>query len=290
MDQKEFVMIVIKTPSEFQKWREKQSDKTIGFVPTMGYLHDGHLSLIKQAKTDNDRVVASIFVNPLQFGAGEDFTTYPRDLLRDRELAKEAGVDVLFLPDKKDMYPSPMASLIRIMQGIDTLCGKNRPGHFDGVATVVMKLFQIVQPNSAYFGLKDAQQVAVIERMVKDYFVPIEIVRVPTVREADGLAKSSRNVHLTDAERRQASAIYRTLSEIKEHVMSGKETIMNLELAGKKKVEEETKSSVDYFTIRHFPSLDPVEQINEAKESELIIACAVAFSEVRLIDNIIFKL
>lgn len=192
----------------------RQAGKTIGFVPTMGYLHEGHLSLMRQAKSENNLVVASIFVNPIQFGPNEDFASYPRDLARDSRLAKDAGVDILFVPTVEEMYPRGHAKLLTsvdVSKVSEGLCGVSRPGHFRGVATVVTKLFNIVQPGVAYFGQKDAQQVVVIKRMVEDLNMDIRIFAAPIVREPDGLAMSSRNVYLNPAEREAALVLSRLL-------------------------------------------------------------------------------
>lgn len=191
--------------------QEKQH--SIGFVPTMGFLHEGHLTLAKEARDQNDIVVMSIFVNPLQFGPNEDFESYPRDMERDQHLAEEAGVDILFTPDVKEMYPNEPSITMTVQKRTDVLCGKKRPGHFDGVVTVLTKLFHLVAPTNVYFGLKDAQQVAVIDAMIKDFFFDLHLVSVPTVREEDGLAKSSRNVYLSDKERQEAPALYRALKK-----------------------------------------------------------------------------
>lgn len=194
-------MLEIESIGEMIKEREKLDGKSVGLVPTMGYLHEGHLSLVEAAKQECDVVVMSIFVNPLQFGPEEDFDRYPRDLERDQRLAREHGVDILFVPQAEEMYPKKPAATVKVTGITEVLCGKSRPGHFDGVATVVMKLFQLVRPRRAYFGQKDAQQVAVIHRMAEDLNVPVEIVACPIVREKDGLAMSSRNVYLTEEER-----------------------------------------------------------------------------------------
>lgn len=199
-------MNIVTTPSALQQLLTDAG--TIGFVPTMGYLHEGHLSLVEAAKAENDLVVMSIFVNPTQFGPNEDLDRYPRDFERDEALAREAGVDVLFYPTTETMYPLDMAR-VTVRTGADVLCGASRPGHFDGVLTVVSKLFNLVRPTRAYFGLKDAQQVALIEGYVRDYFVPVEIRRCAIIREPSGLAKSSRNVYLSDVEKTDASEINR---------------------------------------------------------------------------------
>src|SRR5690625_201396 len=195
-------MEIIRSIQIMQKISRKHRYQNIGFVPTMGYLHEGHLSLVRQAKEENDILIMSIFVNPLQFGPNEDFDRYPRDEVRDIELAKKVGVDYLFLPDVDEMYPNELAIEMKIKDRVDVLCGASRPGHFDGVITVLTKLFHIVQPTHAYFGLKDAQQIAVVDTLINDLNFPITLIGVKTKREKDGLALSSRNVYLSDMERK----------------------------------------------------------------------------------------
>lgn len=280
------------TIKEMKNWvkQQKQLGKEIGFVPTMGYLHEGHLSLMKKAKEENDLVVVSIFVNPLQFGEGEDYDRYPRDEKRDYELAKEVGVNALFTPTVKEMYPEPMSATLVVHKGVDVLCGASRPGHFDGVATVVMKLFGIVTPNRAYFGLKDAQQLAVIENLVRDYHLDIEIVRGQIIREEDGLAKSSRNINLTDTERLEAKNIYRTLKEIAALIEKREElSVTKLENRLLLLLNERITGKIDYAEIRLFPSLQKPTDLTNVT-GDILIACAVRYSTVRLIDNIMISL
>ncbi|MCL6588307.1 MAG: pantoate--beta-alanine ligase, partial [Anoxybacillus sp.] len=216
-------MKMITTIAEMQQTMQtyRMQGKTIGFVPTMGYLHEGHVALMEAARKENDIVVLSIFVNPLQFGPNEDFDRYPRDIARDEKIAKEAGVDVLFYPSVAEMYPHPLRVKVVVTERVDVLCGKSRPGHFDGVATVLTKLFHIVMPTRAYFGMKDAQQVAVVDGLIRDFHFPIELVPVPTVREADGLAKSSRNVYLSEKERKEAPALSAALQKAKAAIENG---------------------------------------------------------------------
>jgi pantoate--beta-alanine ligase len=192
----------------------KQGKKKIGFVPTMGFFHDGHLQLMKKAKEENDTVVSSVFVNPLQFGPNEDFDRYPRNEEEDIRKAEYVGVDFLFIPPLDEMYPQKMQITMTINDRIDVLCGKARPGHFDGVITVVTKLFHITQPDQVYFGMKDAQQVAVIDALIQNLNFPISLIGLPTVREEDGLAKSSRNVNLSKRERAQANWLYKALKHV----------------------------------------------------------------------------
>ncbi|MFA9556179.1 pantoate--beta-alanine ligase [Evansella sp. AB-rgal1] len=272
--------------SSIKNWiqEKKKAGKTIGFVPTMGYLHEGHLSLIQQAKKENDVVIISVFVNPLQFGEGEDFEQYPRDIDRDSFLAKENGVDVLFHPTVTEMYPTKMSAILKVQSGTDVLCGASRPGHFDGVATVVMKLFGITSPDRAYFGMKDAQQVAVIERLVMDYHLDVKVVRGATVREEDGLAKSSRNVNLTWEERKEAPTIYEILTDTKERALNQYRDMEEVDQFLLTQLTNRLKGTIDYAEVRTYPFLEK----NQSLQGEIIIAVAVKYSKVRLIDNIIF--
>ncbi|WP_371682724.1 pantoate--beta-alanine ligase [Sporosarcina sp. PTS2304] len=262
----------------------KREGRTVGFVPTMGFLHEGHLELVKEARKDHDIVVMSIFVNPAQFGPGEDYDAYPRDEQRDAELASAAGVDYLFVPTVKEMYPR--ASSISILPGkqASQLCGASRPGHFDGVLKVLLKLFNIIDPDESYFGMKDAQQLAIIETFVRDFNLRTSITRVPTVREDDGLAKSSRNVRLELQEREQAPAIYRALGMGKRSYYEGV-SLKEVEKIVSKIIENETSGTIDYVRALAYPSLD--ENFSEAEE--VIIAAAVKFTSTRLIDNIIMS-
>ncbi|MEZ7171576.1 pantoate--beta-alanine ligase [Sporosarcina sp. OR05] len=261
-----------------------RSSSTVGFVPTMGYLHEGHLELVKQAKMQNDLVVMSIFVNPTQFGPGEDFESYPRDLNRDSKLAEEAGVDIIFAPSVVEMYPNDGG--IRILPGpqANKLCGASRPGHFDGVLQVVLKLFNIVAPDRSYFGMKDAQQLALIETFVRDFNIPTTIVRVPIVRENDGLAKSSRNVNLTSKERQEAPVIYQALQKGIDWLL---ESVSPEEVERRiaEFITSTSSGAIDYVQVLDYPSLGPVTE----ETNEMIIACAIKFSTTRLIDNIIMS-
>lgn len=274
-------MNIVTTPHDLQKLLTDAG--TIGFVPTMGYLHEGHLSLVEAAKSENDLVVMSIFVNPTQFGPNEDLDRYPRDFERDEALAREAGVDVLFYPNTETMYPLDMAR-VTVRTGADVLCGASRPGHFDGVLTVVSKLFNLVRPTRAYFGLKDAQQVALIEGYVRDYFVPVEIRRCPIIREESGLAKSSRNVYLSETEKADASDINRALAEAKDALVQGK-TIQGVKAHLEERLKNIPNSTIDYVEIKDYPTLTEVTSAS----TELLIAVAVQFERARLIDNVIWK-
>ena len=265
---------------------EKQQGKKVGFVPTMGYLHEGHQTLLKEARENNDILVLSIFVNPLQFGPNEDLEAYPRDFERDEEIAKLRGVDYLFYPSVEEMYKENRTTIIKVEQRVDVLCGKHRPGHFDGVATVVMKLFQIVTPDTAYFGMKDAQQVAVIDGLINDYHLPIKLIKVGTVREEDGLAKSSRNVYLSEEERIRAPFLYKALTLGKVKLEDGMEVH-----TVKKEIEEyihlHTGYKAEYVEIYAYPTLQELKKVKE--EESIIIAIAVKFSKARLIDNFVFS-
>ncbi|PTL40341.1 pantoate--beta-alanine ligase [Alkalicoccus saliphilus] len=275
----------ITTIREMQKISNDLSRQgnAIGFVPTMGYLHEGHMSLVDAAAEQCDTVVMSIFVNPLQFGEGEDFESYPRNAEGDRKLAEERGVDILFIPDAEEMYPRPMTSIVKVKQGTDVLCGASRPGHFDGVATVVMKLFQAVRPSKAFFGQKDAQQVAVVSNMVEDYHLNIEIIPVPVKREKDGLAMSSRNVRLLKEERREAPLIYKTLIEAAEKIQSDKisdpVSEARSKLAG-------LSGTVDYLELRTYPDL---KEADGTESGTLLLAAAVKYEQARLIDNVMWN-
>jgi pantoate--beta-alanine ligase len=262
--------------------QERMNGRTIGFVPTMGYLHEGHLTLLEKARRDNDVVVLSIFVNPIQFGPNEDFDSYPRDFKRDEQLAKEAGADYVFYPDVKEMYPRKMSVDVTVTERVNVLCGKKREGHFDGVATVLIKLFNIVTPDRAYFGMKDAQQVAVVDGLIQDYNFPIELVPVETVREEDGLAKSSRNVYLTEMERKEAPALYKSLQLAKERIDKGERNPEAILSFMKDYIQTYTSGTIDYVELYSYPELKALDKI----EGKIIIALAVKFSKARLIDNI----
>ncbi|WP_428908910.1 pantoate--beta-alanine ligase [Niallia sp. Krafla_26] len=278
-------MNVITSIIDLQKTirRLKNNQKMIGFVPTMGYLHEGHRALLKRARKETDIVVLSIFVNPLQFGANEDLDQYPRDFDRDHKIAETEGVDILFYPSVEEMYPNELSVSIKVTKRTDVLCGMNRPGHFDGVATVLTKLFHLVQPDQAYFGKKDAQQVAVVDGLVKDFNFPLEIISVDTVREEDGLAKSSRNVYLTEQERLEAPILYKSLKMGLEMVQSGETSPERIISSIENIIHTETTGEIDYVSLLSYPELEELETV----KGNYIIALAVKFSKARLIDNII---
>ena len=281
-------MKVVTTIKEMQAEMlvQKKHGKSIGFVPTMGFLHEGHLTLINQARQENDIVVLSIFVNPLQFGPKEDFSTYPRDFERDRALAESEKVDFLFFPSVEEMYPHSPSVKVVVQERTDVLCGKSRPGHFDGVATVITKLFNILMPTRAYFGIKDAQQVAVIEGLVTDFNIPVELIAVDIVRENDGLAKSSRNVNLLLEERQQATILYKSLLAAKDAITHGERSPFTLIHSIKKMITSESNGEIDYVEILSYPELKTMEELN----GRIIIALAVKFTKVRLIDNLIIDI
>lgn len=263
----------------------KYNKQSIGLVPTMGYLHEGHLTLAASARNENDVVIMSIFVNPTQFGPNEDFESYPRDLERDKNLAQSVGVDYIFAPSVEEMYPHDGGIYIRAGRQAQTLCGASRPGHFDGVLQVVAKLFNLVQPDRAYFGQKDAQQVAIIQTMVRDYNFPVELQVVPVVREEDGLAKSSRNVYLSTEERSQAPVIQQALQLAKSELTESRDAEKAIALATKI-IDDNTDGKIDYLTILSYPDLREIDEKTDA----IVLAAAVYIGKTRLIDNLIFSL
>ena len=266
---------------QFVKMSRSQG-KTIGFVPTMGYMHQGHLALMRQAREECDLVVVSIFVNPMQFGPSEDFSRYPRDMERDLELSRQEGVSAVFVPRVEEIYPPGFNTRVEVEGPTGCLCDLSRPGHFTGVATVVTKLFNIVLPDRAFFGQKDAQQTLVIKKMVQDLNMPLEIVVCPTFRESDGLAMSSRNVYLSPEERTQAPVLYQSLLWARDQVARGERDALYLVKRVKEMIIAQTSATVDYVEIRSVPGLEPVQVL----EADSLMALAVRFSGARLIDNI----
>ena len=254
----------------------------VGLVPTMGALHAGHASLIERARRDCRTVVVSVFVNPLQFDRPDDLAAYPRTLDADLETCRRLGVDVMFVPDAAEMYPQPPACVVEVGRLGDHLCGKRRPGHFRGVATVVLKLFQIVQPGAAYFGEKDAQQLAVLRRMVRDLNVPVEVVGLPTVREKDGLALSSRNRRLDDGERPLAPALYRALCEIRRQVAGGADETAAIVSKAANGLPQDDRLRLEYLELVDPDELQPVEHIT----GPVLAAGALWVGTTRLIDNV----
>lgn len=259
--------------------------QTIGFVPTMGYFHEGHLALMREAGKACGAVVVSIFVNPLQFGPQEDFNEYPRDFTRDQKMAREAGVDAIFYPSEEEMYPAGFSTHVEVSGLTECLCGISRPVFFRGVATVVAKLFNIVLPDKAFFGQKDAQQALVIKRMVKDLNMPLEVVTVPTVREPDGLAMSSRNVYLDPRERQAATVLFRSLKIAERAVAGGERDATGLLQAVRQEIASEPLARVDYVEIRSLPDLKPVDWL----EGPALLALAVRIGKTRLIDNAVLN-
>jgi pantoate--beta-alanine ligase len=269
---------------------KRGDDLKIGFVPTMGFLHEGHASLMTKAREDNDLVVLSIFVNPIQFGPNEDFERYPRDPQKDTAIALENGVDVVFLPGVEEMYPSHTKTIITVKEITSYLCGASRPGHFDGVTTVVAKLFHMIQPSRAYFGQKDAQQVAVITQMVSDLNMDVEIIPCPIVREHDGLALSSRNVYLSQEQRNAALVLSRMLQEAKSQAATDVNlTIGELRSQIIQGIQQEELAVIDYVELSSFPGLLPLEENSRLidNDGDILIALAVKFGTTRLIDNVI---
>jgi pantoate--beta-alanine ligase len=282
-------MITFHTIADVREFvRLKRSEGlTVGLVPSMGYLHEGHLSLIRAAKEQCDIVVMSIFVNPLQFGPNEDFEKYPRNLERDAELAKSAGLDALFAPSVEEMYPRGKSLTTVSVEEVTTgLCGASRPGHFAGVATVVSKLLHIVQPDKAFFGLKDAQQVVVLQTMVDDLNMPVEIVPCPILRESDGLALSSRNVFLSAEERNQALVLNRSLRAAEELVAEGERDVARIEKVIREMIEAQPLAKIDYVEIVSMRTLAPLPTLEETA----LLALAVRFGKTRLIDNSVLHL
>ena len=263
----------------------KKEGLTVGFVPTMGYLHEGHKSLIDAARKENDRVVVSIFVNPMQFGPTEDLESYPRDLKKDAALCEAAGVDIIFHPEAEELYADGFCSYVDL-NGVSTeLCGKSRPIHFRGVQTVVLKLFHIVTPDRAYFGQKDAQQLAVIRRMVKDLNVDTTIIGCPIIREADGLAKSSRNTYLSEKERQAALVLNHSLKAGKALVDAGETRASVIKSAITAEIEKEPLAKIDYVDVVDFDTITPVETLT----GSILVAIAVYIGKTRLIDNFIVE-
>lgn len=281
-------MNIVKTIQEVRgsvkAWRTE--GLCVGFVPTMGYLHEGHQSLIRKAAEENDRVVVSIFVNPMQFGDKRDLETYPRDLNKDSILCEAAGADLIFHPEAEEMYGRSFSTFVDMADLTDELCGRSRPGHFRGVCTVVMKLFNIVKPDRAYFGQKDAQQVAVIKRMVRDLDMDLEIVACETVREADGLAKSSRNVHLDPEERRIAVILHHALKAAEKKLAEGVKNPMDIQRSIREKIASEASVRIDYAEVVDLETLKPVDRI----EAPALVAAAVYVGKTRLIDNFIYQI
>lgn len=266
-----------------KKWRKE--GLTVGLVPTMGYLHEGHKSLIDKAVKENDRVVVSVFVNPIQFGPTEDLASYPRDLERDAKLCEEAGANLIFHPEKEEMYFDDFSSFVEVQGVSKGLCGKSRPIHFRGVCTVVTKLFNIVKPDRAYFGQKDAQQLAVVKRMVRDLNMDIGIVGCPIIREEDGLAKSSRNTYLSAEERKAAVILSKSLKLGKEAIEKGERDSKKIIDIITNNINTEKLAKIDYVEIVDPLSIENIDKI----ENSALVAMAVYIGKTRLIDNFIYE-
>jgi pantoate--beta-alanine ligase len=275
-------MKTVSTIAEVRSWRRAEAD-TVGLVPTMGYLHEGHISLLQRARAENDRVAASLFVNPTQFGAHEDLSKYPRDLIHDQRLLADAGCELLFAPPASEMYPAGFETVLDVGSVAAPLEGERRPGHFRGVAVVVLKLFGIVQPTRAYFGEKDAQQLAVLRRMARDLDLPTEICPCPTVRESDGLAMSSRNSYLSPKERVAAPVLYRALQAARERWQGGERRAAELHAAMTIVLTAEPQATVDYAAVA-----DPetFREIEGTADGAVLLLLAVKIGPARLIDNL----
>ena len=265
--------------------KQKISRKSVGFVPTMGVLHEGHLSLVRESLRRTDCTVVSIFVNPTQFGPKEDLQEYPRDFEKDSALLEELGVDIVFVPDDQEMYPEGFKTYVDVTDLQDKFEGRSRPGHFRGVCTVVLKFFAIINPDIAYFGQKDAQQALIIKKMVRDLNLDVKIQVLPTVREEDGLALSSRNVYLTKDQRKAALCLVESLRETNRLIEAGEKDPRIIKSEMTRLIDAEPLASVDYIAIVDLENLDPLDKI----EGEALIAVAVFFGKVRLIDNMIVR-
>ncbi|MCL6447038.1 MAG: pantoate--beta-alanine ligase [Armatimonadetes bacterium] len=280
-------MLICRTINEIREFvrQVRERGRTIGLVPTMGYFHEGHLSLMREAKKACAAAVVSIFVNPLQFGPQEDFHQYPRDFERDRKMAEETGVDAIFYPSVEEMYPAGFSTHVEVGGLTECLCGLSRPGHFRGVATVVAKLLNIVLPDKAFFGWKDAQQALVIRRMVRDLNMPVEIVTVPVVREPDGLAMSSRNVYLDPRERTAARVLFRSLQIAERAAAGGERDVARLQKAVRQEIASEPLVQIEYVEIRALPGLEPISRL----QGPALLALAVRIGKTRLIDNTVLN-
>jgi len=275
---------VVRTVAQLRAWRKGLSG-TLGFVPTMGYLHQGHLALVSRSKSENDTTAVSIFVNPTQFGPREELARYPRDLPRDLALLKKEGTDLVFAPEAEEVYPPGFSTWVEVEGVTERLEGASRPGHFRGVATVVAKLFNLLEPHRAYFGQKDAQQLAVIRKMVRDLNMDLEILPVPTVREPDGLAMSSRNIFLNPGERQAALVLYRSLCLAQEMYNGGERNAGKIREAMIKLIQKEPLAQIDYVSIAHPETLEEVEKL----AGPALVSLAVRIGYTRLIDNILFQ-
>jgi len=279
--------VIVKDPRVISRRveEERERGKTIGLVPTMGFLHEGHLSLVRRCKEENDLTVVSIFVNPAQFGPSEDFQSYPRNMERDAALLEAEGTDLLFAPEPETMYEKDHSVFVDECFLTRDLCGASRPGHFRGVCTVVLKLFNLARPHRAYFGQKDYQQLKVIQRMARDLNVPVEIRPCPIVRDSDGLAKSSRNTYLSEEERREALLLNTSLEMAKKALREGENRVAALREMVLKRFEKSPLAQPEYVEIRHSETLEPLERV----EDTALLALAVRVGTTRLIDNCLLE-
>ncbi|RDY29339.1 pantoate--beta-alanine ligase [Romboutsia weinsteinii] len=280
-------MIILNTIEEIREQVKKFKNEglSVGLVPTMGYLHEGHESLIKRASKENDKVVVSIFINPTQFGENEDLDSYPRDLERDTIICENAGADIIFNPNKEEIYNNDFSTFVEMNNLSNELCGKSRPTHFGGVCTVVSKLFNIVKPDKAYFGQKDAQQLAIIKRMVIDLNFDVEVIGCPIIREKDGLAKSSRNSYLSEEERKIATILNKALNHAKKIIFDGEKNSNIIVEAIKEVINKEPRATIDYIEVVDSVSIKPIEYI----EMSVLVAIAVYIGKARLIDNFTYE-
>ncbi len=280
-------MEIIRTVKEMKEFssRSRQAGKTIAFVPTMGYFHKGHLSLMQEARTRGDLVIVSLFVNPTQFGPKEDFKNYPRDFERDRKMAEGVGVDILFAPEASEMYPPDHQTIVRVEKVTQNLCGRSRPTHFQGVTTVVSMLFEIVMPHVAIFGQKDYQQLVAIQQMARDLHMSVEVLGMPTVREADGLAMSSRNTYLSPDERKAALSLHRSLQKANELLQKGERRADRILREMDEILRSEPLVRIDYAQICDARTLLDVDRI----EGDVVVALAAYLGKTRLIDNLVYR-
>jgi len=281
-------MKIVTKIAELRKFleAERSTGKSVGFVPTMGYLHDGHVALVREASKQCDVVVVSIFVNPTQFGPHEDFQAYPRNLQRDAKVCEREGVDYLFVPSEEEMYSSDFLTFVEVQELTGGLCGASRPGHFKGVTTVVAKLFNIVRPHKAFFGEKDAQQLLVVKKLVRDLNFDLEVVGVPAVREKDGLAMSSRNKYLDPKERKAAPVLFRSLSLANEKIAEGEREADKVKQAMKELLETEPLVTLEYLSICRTEDLKEIDKLS----GDVLVALAARVGKARLIDNLFISL
>jgi len=280
-------MEIIKTIEEMKEIssQARRAGKTVVLVPTMGYFHEGHLSLMREGRRRGDLLVVSLFVNPTQFGPNEDFKNYPRDFERDGKMAEGVGTDILFAPEVGSMYPPDHQTVLRVEKVTQNLCGRSRPAHFQGVTTVVLMLFEIVMPSAAIFGEKDYQQLVTIKQMVRDLHMSVEVVGMPTVREADGLAMSSRNTYLLPEERKAALSLYGSLQKAQELLQKGERNADRILQEMKRILQSEPLVRIDYVQVCDARTLEDVKRI----ERDVVVALAAYLGKTRLIDNLVFR-